>query len=227
MKNVTLKRKYIEAAFEIVKNEGRSGVTIRRLAKTLNCNIASLYRCFYDLDDLFLYTGMKYIEEYLRDLREVLDQPYDCLEMYFQVWSCFIDHAFQDPKMYNTIFFGKNSRKLEYVTSEYFTDLFPDELAQFDEDARDILMKGSLENGDSTISKLLIKCVDEEVVSEEVRRYLDRLFLQVFKGYLKDFIDGRRSRGANEEAKKELIYYIRTIMNHCKTGNNREEQSYG
>lgn len=212
MRNDVLKRKYIQASFEIVCQEGRKGVTIRRLAKDLNCNMASLYRCFQDLDELFLYTGLKFVEGYLLDVRRLLDKQIDNLELFFQIWECFINHSLKNPKMYNSIFFGTYSSKLDYATDEYYTRLFPEEMVSFDEETKRILMKGSFQTGDSLISKTLMRCVEDGIIREEDRLYLDTLLLQIYKGYLKDFIDKRRDEEMIEQSKEELLNYFRSIV---------------
>jgi len=215
MKN-DLKKKYIQAAFEIVRKEGRKGVSIRRLAKELNCNVASLYRCFQDLDELLLYAGLKYVEDYLHDLQPLLDQPVDNMKMFLNVWKCFAEHSFRNPKMYNSLFFGKYSEKLSYATEEYYTRLFPGELVQFDEEARVILMRGNFATGDATTSRVLNRCVDDGLIREEDRLYIDKLCLQIYKGYLKDFIDGRVGQEDIGRVTDELNNYFSTIISKYK-----------
>lgn len=212
MKNVELKRKYIQAASEIIHAEGRQAVSIRRLGKELNCNTASLYRCFQDLDELFLYTGLKYVEDYLHDLRHLMDEPLDNLQLFLAVWKCFISHSFINPKMYNSLFFGKYSQKLESAVEEYFSRLFPEELVQFDEETRETLMKGSFATGDATMSKILIKCAEEEWIAESDRLYIDKLFLQIYKGYLKDFVDGRVLPSNHKQTEAELNAFLSEII---------------
>jgi len=214
MKHNELKKKYIQAAYEIICVDGRIGVTIRRLGKMLDCNAASLYRCFQDLDELFLYTGLKYVKSYLRDLYDLLQEPTNNMQRYLKVWECFMSHAFANPKMYNSIFFGAYSSKLGTVTEEYYTLLFPQELIQFDEKAQRILIRGSFHTGDSMISQTLLKCVADGFIREENREYLDRLFLQIFKGYLKDFIDGRLKVQNIESVTKEIILYYEEMLSH-------------
>ncbi len=217
MKSNVLKRKYIEVAFEIIQEEGRDGVTIRRLGRILDCNMASLYRCFHDLDELFLYTGLKYVKGYLQDVRVLLEEPDNSLELYLSMWQCFIAHAFENPKMYNSLFFGKYSSKLDYATEEYYTVLFPEELVEFDEETRHTLMRGSFATGDSLLSKTLSRCVADGYLAEADRQFIDHLFLQLFKGYLKDFIDGRRGAETLEQSKEELMNSYRRIASKYLT----------
>lgn len=211
MKSNVLKRKYIEVACDIIQEEGREGVTIRKLGRILECNMASLYRCFHDLDELFLYTGLKFVRSYLRDVSVLLQEPDDSIERYHEIWECFMSHAFENPKMYNSLFFGKYSSKLEYASEEYYSQLFPEELTEFDRETRVTMMKGSFANGDSTMSRALIRCVQRGLIREEDREFLDHLHLQLFKGYLKDFMDNRRGRDTLEQSKEELMNCYRMI----------------
>lgn len=214
MKHNELKKKYIQAAYEIICVEGRVGVTIRKLGKILDCNAASLYRCFQDLDELFLYTGLKYVEGYLQDLYDLLQEPIDNMQRYLKIWECFMSHAFENPKMYNSLFFGAYSSRLNVATEEYYTFLFPKELTQFDKKVQKILIRGSFQTGDSMISKTLLACVEDGIIKEENREHLDCLFLQIFKGYLKDFIDGRLKIQDIESVKEEIILYYKEILSY-------------
>ena len=212
MRNTELKKKYIQTAFEIIQQEGRIGVSIRRLAKELDCNAANLYRCFADLDELFLYTGLKYVEGYLNDLRHLMEQGLDSMQMFLGIWNCFMKHSFLNPKMFNSMYFGKYSKRLIYATQEYFTELFPEELVAFDEEARETFMNGSFATGDSTISKMMMRCVEDGYLSASDRKYLDKLLLQIYKGYLKDFVDGRFGQGDRERVMEEVNHYFSDII---------------
>ena len=226
MKHNELKKKYIQAAYEIICVEGRIGVTTRRLGKMLDCNAASLYRCFQDLDELFLYTGLKFVENYLEDLYGLLQAPIDNKQRYLKAWEYFMVHAFQNPKMYNSLFFGAYSNRIRTVTEEYYTILFPGELVQFDEKTQKTLVQGSFYTGDSIISTILIACVADGIITEKSREFLDCLFLQIFKGYLKDFIDGRLKPQDTEAVKEEIISYYKEILSYYLLDSNTKKDVF-
>ena len=57
------RRDYIIKASEIVKNEGEKALTIRRIAKELNCTSACLYRYFVNIEELLFYSQIQYLDQ--------------------------------------------------------------------------------------------------------------------------------------------------------------------
>lgn len=51
-KNKFTKEQIIDAAFEIAKEEGMNGITIRKIASKLECSIAPIYVNFKEIDEL-------------------------------------------------------------------------------------------------------------------------------------------------------------------------------
>lgn len=182
------KRQYIESAINIEKAEGRESISIRRLAKELQCNTASLYRCFYGIDELFLYLDLKYFHEYLEDL-SVLHQTYENpMQHYFKSWYCFIYHSFQRPVIYNELFFGKYAKKLPYILNDYYS-MFPDEMIHMVSEQASVFFSGTLFERNLLTLK---PCVDNGYLKEEDVAFINTITLKLYSGYLKDFLDGNR-----------------------------------
>ena len=52
------KRKYIEAAYELLERDGVQGVSIRKVAEEVGCSSAALYRHFPDIEKLVAVSSL-------------------------------------------------------------------------------------------------------------------------------------------------------------------------
>ncbi len=211
MKNIELKKIYIQKAYEIVYREEKNNVTIRRLGKEIGCNASSLYRCFDDMDELFLYVSLEYLKEYLKEVNELLKQSLSSIELYLRTWECFLQHSFRDPKMFNILFFSKYDVKMNYIIAEYYK-IFPEELEGFDDTLKNIFISESLPKRNY---KMLYMCVEDGLIKEEDIQFLSDIIIQLYKGYLKDFLDKKRQHDNQEDVKKmkeEMMCYYRKIL---------------
>lgn len=189
MKSEKTKKAFIETAYRISKDEGKANVTLRRLARELNVNSACLYQYFEDIDELFLYAGMKYLKEYLEAIERFFQiREYNSREVVLGTWRIFTEYSFRNPRMYNSIFFNKHQRKMKFIMEDYYY-LFPEEVTEIPEYIREVFLNGNLEERNLIIFQ---SCAKDGFISAEEAQIMNLTFLQIYKGYLKDFLDGRR-----------------------------------
>lgn len=211
MKNVEVKKQYVQKAYDILNNEGMQNVTIRRLGKEVGCNAASLYRCFEDIDELFLYVGLKSLKEYLKEVNEFFKLPLNGVELYLKAWECFLRHSFSNPKIFNGLFFSKYVLKINYIISDYYR-LFPEELDGFDHELKNVFLSFAFTERNL---KMLNLSADQGMILKEDIFFISDMIIQLYKGYLKDFLDGRRlSDNPNDvrTAQADLMCYYKRIF---------------
>ena len=90
---------FVEATEKILKEDGLSGVNIRRIASEAGYNSATLYNYFPDLENLILYGSVGYLYEYNLLLGQSLSPSMNALERYRTVYRCFNHFAFRDPEI--------------------------------------------------------------------------------------------------------------------------------
>lgn len=117
---------FIEAAQDIIKREGISNVTIRKVAQYAGYNSATLYNYFEDLDQLILYASLKYLHLYTSEVTEKFTQCRTEKDFFLQMWDSFCRISFQNPEPFERIFFYKYSDQLENICKKYY-ELFPEE----------------------------------------------------------------------------------------------------
>lgn len=147
---------FVEANEKILKEEGVSGVTIRRVAAEAGYNSATLYNYFQDLDELILFGSVCFLREYVLDLSRQLKPEMDALERYRTIYRCFNGYAFRSPEIFYNMFFGRYSHKLTHVIQLYYLELFPEELKDLPEDARQMVVRGTRVEWDQVMMESLV-----------------------------------------------------------------------
>lgn len=117
---------FIEAAQNIIKREGVSNITIRKVAQYAGYNSATLYNYFEDLDELILYASLKYLHLYTSEVTEKFTQCKTEKDFFLQMWDSFCRISFQNPEPFERIFFCRHSDQLEHICKRYY-ELFPEE----------------------------------------------------------------------------------------------------
>ncbi len=113
---------FIDAAKEIVAEEGIDAVTIRKVAQRAGYNSATLYNYFKNINHLIaitLYDHMgTYVEEILRTIKGD-ETPY---ELYRTNWFVYVEKSFHLPKEYYYLFFKYPEMDISEVYDEYFEE---------------------------------------------------------------------------------------------------------
>ncbi len=94
-------------AFEILKKEGFSGITARKLSKELHCSTQPIYYVFKNMDDLkkeLYIKGKDYFEKYVMNLKEKSRPELDFLE----VGVAYIKGAKLEQKIFHFICMENN-----------------------------------------------------------------------------------------------------------------------
>ena len=98
------KDRILEAAFEIVKNDGMEKLSNRELANKLNCSIRPIYYQFENVEEMQkeLY---KKIEKYF--YKFLMDYMVDDIPKYKQIGINYIKFAKKEKKLFQTLFMSE------------------------------------------------------------------------------------------------------------------------
>lgn len=96
---------FINAALEIIEEEGIDSLSIRKTAEKAGYNSATLYHYFSDFEELRIFSAMKYLDQYAEDLPAYLEPVTRPLERYLKIWECFCLHSFSHPDIFWLLFF--------------------------------------------------------------------------------------------------------------------------
>lgn len=125
IKQQRIMKYFIEAAEEVIKNEGIEAVTIRKTADLAGYTSATLYNYFDNLSHLIFLANMHHLEEYNNKLPACIANCQNPIEIYMAICKCFSVHAYEKPEIFKLLFFSHGDDKFEKYVSQYF-EIYPE-----------------------------------------------------------------------------------------------------
>ena len=181
---------YINAAREIIDEEGIEYVSIRKVARKTGCNSATMYLYFKDLDELVTLSAISYLEDYCRALCASLPEHISSYDLYMRTWDFFCDYAFRNPRVYYQLFFGRHTLPLGKLIEKYYA-MFPEQIENAGGSVRDMLLSGNLSDRNLKVLRLL---ADDGLLSEKDVDVVNDITVCYFRKFLEDAcVPGERS----------------------------------
>lgn len=196
---------FINATEELIDEDGIEGITLRKIADKAGYNSATLYNYFENLDHLIFYASMRSIKDYAHALNTYLMDAKNSMDIFLKVWECFCDYSFDNPEIYNAIFFPNLDKDIEHYIGEYY-NLFPLDLKINNENISTMLLKRDINKRGETI---VIGCVDEGFIRSEDADKLNDMTLLIFEGMLKRVL---RNKISYDDARNTTMDYIKSIV---------------
>jgi AcrR family transcriptional regulator len=199
---------FIEAATQIIDEEGLNGLTIRKVADIAGYNSATMYNYFENLDHLIFFAQLKHLKIYVVHLNDHIKGAKNALETYYLIWEFFCYHSFQEPLVYHTLFFKQFNQPLTDMMKEYYA-LFPEELEGIGKDIEPMVMNQDLSRRNLS---LLINCMKEGFFQEEDLEELNEMALLVYQAMVQRMLT-KRAAYTPKEATRRTMKYIKTYTN--------------
>jgi len=133
----------IKATEQLIRDEGLSQITIRKIGNIAGYSSATIYCYFEDVNELILFASVRYLREYVRKLSTEDLSGLDAKNRYIHVTRLFSGMMFENPEVFYNMFFGRHQDQLNAVIREYY-DLFPEEISSISSDLKKMIMQGSL-----------------------------------------------------------------------------------
>ena len=178
------KRKYIEAAYELLARDGLEGVSIRKVADEVGCSSAALYRHFPDIDKLVAVASIRFLEDYIEDARLLSKVDLNPLELNLQLWECLAFYSFRNADVFENLFFGSVDGGLyTEAVIEYFEE-YPEVLIGLKDFMLDMFQKATtIAERDSVLLNRAVEC---GMLSRDSAAYLCKIDSYLFRGMLAD-----------------------------------------
>ncbi len=206
---------FIEAATQIIEEDGIENVTIRKVADIAGYNSATLYNYFENLDHLIFFAQLKHLKIYVVHLGDYIKDAKNALDKYFLIWEFFCYHSFQEPLVYHTLFFKEFKKPLRDMMQEYYT-LFPEELEWISEDIEPMIMNQDLYKRNLS---LLVNCMKEGFLQESVLEELNEMSLLVYQGMVERMLTNQADYTPKEATRRTMTYIKKYTLMH-KTNEN-------
>lgn len=175
------KRKYIEAAYNLLARDGLEGVSIRKVADEIGCSSTALYRHFPDVDKLIAVASVRFLRDYISNARILSKVDLNPMELNLQLWECLAYYSFRDADVFENMFFSDASGKMySEALAEYFS-VYPEDLDGLRDFMLDMVRNATIVERDSI---LLGRAVEMGMLSEKSADYLCRLDSYLYRGML-------------------------------------------
>ncbi|MCL2579511.1 MAG: TetR/AcrR family transcriptional regulator [Oscillospiraceae bacterium] len=195
---------FIEAADEIIQDEGVAALTIRKVADRAGYTSATLYNYFDNLNHLIFLATLKHLEEYNNEIALRVAGCKNPVEIYLVISECFCEYSFRDPEIYNLLFYGSIDEKVDAYTRQYY-ELF--------ENKKDGLPTISKIIGVSNLYRrsliMLMDCVESGFFSSENAIDFNDIAMLIYRGILRDVLDGKLT--AQSATVKNMKYYCQLM----------------
>ncbi len=200
---------FIDAAQQVIEEEGIDEVTVRKVADIAGFNSATLYNYFENIDHLLFFACMKYLKDYAYALPKYLDNEENALDRYLKIWECFIHYAFKKPKIYRILFFEEFKSSTKENIEEYY-NLFPEDLTRESKVVTSMLLENNFIDRNKTI---LRECAKEGYILEEDVEEINELTIIIFKSLLNQLIsDGSLKESTKALANRSMKYMKRALQ---------------
>lgn len=192
---LTLKQKrtmtyFIEATEKLIMEDGIDGLSIRKIATEAGYNSATIYNYFESLEILVLFASVRYLRDYVSNLKSEIKDGMTSLELYRTVYKIFNKHSFHSPEIFYNMFFGKHSNKLNSIIKQYY-EIFPDELEGQTPSIKTMLTQGDIYLRDKPILEMLIK---DGFIKEDQLDIVIELIVRTHESYLLEAFDINESK---------------------------------
>lgn len=199
------KRKYIEAAYELLVRDGLEGVSIRKVAEEVGCSSAALYRHFPDIEKLVAVASIRFLCDYIEDARYLSRVELNPLELNLQLWECLAFYSFRNATVFENLFFGDPTGRLySEAVSEYFT-YYPEDLMGLKDFMFDMFMHSTIVERDSI---LLERAEEEGMLSSKSADYLLKVDTYLYRGMLANL----RGKELDEEGFREATHEFMQLL---------------
>jgi len=198
---------FIDAAAQIMDEEGMESLTIRKVADLAGYNSATLYNYFKNLDELILYASIKHLKEYTSSLAKYTASAKNNVEKYLKIWERFCRYSFSYPQVYNMIFFSKHTVSVPHIVKEYYA-IFPEELGEHSEDVMPMLLESNLYLRNLV---LLTRIQVDGYIDEKDLNAVNEMTILLYYGMLTRIINSENGYNVDEVTEKTVAYVTRIL----------------
>lgn len=200
-------RYFIDAAAQIIEQEGIDEITIRKVADIAGYNSATLYNYFENLDHLVSLAAMKFLKDYTEGLPSYLQRAKNTLEKTLLIWECFCHYSYKSPKVYYAIFVTNLERSLPTFIKEFY-EIYPEYLKEMPDYIAEMLVRNNIYDRSLV---LLNECADEGYFDKKDLADLNEMTYFIYRGMLSKVLN-ENIDGTIEDAVKKTMKYIKKVF---------------
>lgn len=192
---------FVKATRGIIESEGVDAVSIRRISSAAGYSSATLYLYFEDMNELVTMSFISNLSAYARDIIQTTPENESPREEYLRTWRIFCTHAFANPSVFLSLFYGPQSHNMDAIAKKYY-ELFPEEVEQASGRILNMLAYGSLNSRNRAV---LDSFAADLGLSDEETSLTNDLTISYFRCFLLNACDHKLSQDEIEDLTERFI----------------------
>lgn len=179
---------FIDAAKEIIKEEGVKGITARKIGEKAGYSYATIYNYFGDINSLLMYCAFEFLEDCHKYMLSFKDNEVDCREQIIIYSSAYFRFFAENPNMFQLTFL--------------------ENLGKIPEDLLNRAMQPSVA---LLLNENIIECAKKGYITEENIKILQNLIGYSLHGKLIFFMNARNTEKLDDmllSVKEEIEFLL-------------------
>lgn len=198
---------FVEAATEIIQEEGTGHITIRKVADRAGYNSATIYNYFDEFSHLLFFASMRLMKEYTEEVARRIKQADSALDQYRAAWQCFSEYSFRSPDIFYTVFIRDLGDNPDNLLEKYYA-FYPSDLVDVPAEIRSSLLEPSVEKRGHPI---LMRAAEEGALPADKVSALNEVTILIWQGMIMSFLNNRLDITAEEAHKRTMTYILAVI----------------
>ncbi|VDH00328.1 transcriptional regulator BetI [Lysinibacillus sphaericus] len=203
---------FVEAATEIIEEEGARAVTIRKVADRAGYNSATIYNYFDEFSHLLFFASMRLMKDYTVEVTRRMNEESCALDQYVTAWECFCEYSFKQPDIFHSVFIRDLGDNPDHLLEKYY-EFYPADLVDVPEEIRMSLLEQNVVKRGNPILK---RAVEQGNLDADKIESLNEVTILIWQGMLMNFLNNR-IEATPDEAASRTMFYVKEIINRLKS----------
>ena len=197
----------IKAAYTMLADARPGDLSIRAIAAAAGCTTGAVYRHFDNLEHLIVVSAVKFLEDYIVELNDLLRSSNDPLQQHIEMWRAFAHQAFKNIDVFEMMFWGVDADSLNDAIFSYYQE-FPESWRRLSGFQAMVFFSSSLSERNLLT---LNRCMSEYKLAPSTIEMLNDVEICSFRGLMREYQDCYREPGKAEEGMErymEMLDYM-------------------
>ena len=201
---------FVEATHKVIEEEGFEAITVRKVSKIAGYNPATLYNYFENLDYLVGFASIKYLQTYHQSLKDNVEKISDPEERFLAIWQNFCFYSFENPKIYQALFF-KTPRYTLCDFFDFYFKMFPEELNQHTVDIQEMMTGCQLQSRNMSVLSLVMETREHKLPVAKIIQ-MNEMMITVYRGKLSECIEDQWSDKQKAKEVEKTVAFMKALI---------------
>lgn len=185
----------IKTTYTLLADNSPHELSIRTITAAAGCTTGAVYRHFNNVDHLMLVASVRFLEDYMVDLNDLLLKDDDPLYQHIEMWRSFGRQAFANVDVFEMMFWDVNEEELNDAIFSYYQE-FPESWRKLSGFQVMVFFNSSLKERNLLT---LNRCMAEYKLSQPTVEMINDIEICCFHGLLREYRSCYREPGKAEE----------------------------